>query len=102
LPAESTGKMKINVKFLASIREIVGAHEIPFELNAGDSVKDLLEVLESRFGTDFKEAAGKPFEDENPRIRFLVNGRDIDFLQGPGTELKEGDLVVLIPPVGGG
>jgi molybdopterin synthase sulfur carrier subunit len=94
--------MKINVKFLASIREIVGAHEIPFELNAGDSVKDLLEVLESRFGTDFKEAAGKPFEDENPRIRFLVNGRDIDFLQGPGTELKEGDLVVLIPPVGGG
>ncbi|MHC1754811.1 MAG: MoaD/ThiS family protein [Methanosarcina sp.] len=102
MPAESTGKMKINVKFLASIREIVGAHEIPFELNAGDSVKDLLEVLESRFGTDFKEAAGKPFEDENPRIRFLVNGRDIDFLQGPGTELKEGDLVVLIPPVGGG
>lgn len=99
---KNSGKMKVNVKFLASIREIVGAHEIVFELNSGDTVKDLLEVLESRFGTDFKEAAGKPFEDENPRIRFLVNGRDIDFLQGPGTELKEGDLVVLIPPVAGG
>lgn len=94
--------MKINVKFLASIREIAGAHEIQFELNSGDTVKDLLELLESRFGAEFKDAAGKPFEDENPKIRFLVNGRDIDFLKGPGTELKEGDLVVLIPPVGGG
>ena len=99
---ENTGKMKVNVKFLASIREIAGAHEIQFELSSGDTVKDLLEFLESRFGVEFKEATGKPFEDENPRIRFLVNGRDIDFLQGPGTELKEGDVVVLIPPVGGG
>lgn len=99
---ENTSEMKINVKFLASIREIAGAHEIRLELNSGDTVKDLLEFLESLFGVEFKEAAGKPFEDENPKIRFLVNGRDIDFLKGPGTELKEGDLVVFIPPVGGG
>ncbi|AGF97998.1 MoaD/ThiS family protein [Methanosarcina mazei] len=98
----NNGKMKINVKFLASIREIAGAHEMQFELNSGYTVKDLLEFLELRFGAEFKEAAGKPFEDENPRLRFLVNGRDIDYLRGPGTELKEGDLVVLIPPVGGG
>jgi molybdopterin synthase sulfur carrier subunit len=98
----NTGKMKINVKFLASIREIAGAHEIQFELSSGDTVKDLLEFLESRFGAEFKEAAGKPFEDENPGLRFLVNGRDIDFLKGPETKLKEGDIVVLIPPVGGG
>ncbi|HIH73790.1 MAG TPA: MoaD family protein [Methanosarcina sp.] len=94
--------MKINVKFLASIREIAGAHELQFELSPGGTVRDLLEFLEFHFGAEFKEAAGKPFEDENPKIRFLVNGRDVDFLQGPGTELKEGDLVVLIPPVAGG
>ena len=94
--------MNVNVKFLASIREITGMHEMPFELHPGDTVEILLEVLESRFGEDFKAAVGKPFEDENPRIRFLVNGRDIDFLKGSGTELKEGDLVVLIPPVAGG
>lgn len=94
--------MKISVKFLASIREIVGAHEIPFEISPGNTVESLLEILESHFGVDFKEAVGKPFEDENPKVMFLVNGRDIDFLKGPKTELSEGDTVVLIPPVAGG
>jgi sulfur-carrier protein len=94
--------MKVSVKFLASIREIVGAHEIWFEISSKDTMESLLEILKSRFGTDFKNAVGDPFEDENPKIRILVNGRDIDFLQGAKTELKEGDTVVLIPPVAGG
>ncbi|MGB9929257.1 MAG: MoaD/ThiS family protein [Methanosarcina sp.] len=94
--------MKLNVKFLASIREIAGAHEIQFEIFQGDTVEALLERLESHFGKEFQEAVGSPLEDENPKIRFLVNGRDIDFLKGRKTELKEGDTVVLIPPVGGG
>ena len=94
--------MKVNVKFLASIREIVGAHEIQFKISQGDTVESLLEILETHFGTDFKKAVGDPFEDEKPKIRFLVNGRDIDFLKGPKTELKEEDTVVLIPPVAGG
>ncbi len=95
-------KMKVNVKFLASVREVTGMHEMQFELHPGDTVETLLDTLESRFGADLKAAVGKPFEDENPRIRFLVNGRDIDFLKGSETELKEGDTVVLIPPVAGG
>lgn len=98
----ASDKMKVSVKFLASIREIVGSHEILFEISSGDSVESLLEILKSRFGAALKDAVGKPFEDENPKIRILVNGRDIDFLQGEKTELKEGDTVVLIPPVAGG
>jgi molybdopterin synthase sulfur carrier subunit len=92
--------MKVNVKFLASIRELVGVHEILFEISPGNTVESLLDILESRFGADFKEAVGKP--EKNPKVMFLVNGRDIDFLKGPKTELKEGDTVVLIPPVAGG
>jgi molybdopterin synthase subunit MoaD len=30
-----------------------------------------------------------------------VNGRSIDFLNGFGTVLKEGDVVQIIPPFGG-
>jgi molybdopterin synthase sulfur carrier subunit len=94
--------MKVDVQFLASIRVIAGEHDIWFEIHPGDTVESLIKVLESRFGTAFKDAVGNPFEDENPKIRILVNGRDIDFLQGAKTELREGDTVVLIPPVAGG
>ncbi len=94
--------MKVNVKFLASIREIAGAHEMQFKISQGDTVEALLEFLETHFGTDFKKAVGDPFADENPKIRILVNGRDVDFLKGPETELNEEDTVVLIPPVAGG
>lgn len=94
--------MKVSVKFLASIWEIVDVHEILFEISSGNTVESLLEILKSRFGAPLKDAVGNPFKDENPKIRILVNGRDIDFLQGAKTELIEGDTVVLIPPVAGG
>jgi molybdopterin synthase sulfur carrier subunit len=35
-------------------------------------------------------------------VRFLVNGRDTDFLEGFATVLKEGDVMVLVPPIAGG
>jgi sulfur-carrier protein len=94
--------MKVTVKFLASIREIAGTHEMQFEISKGDTVEALLKFLETHFGNDFKKAVGNPFADENPKIRILVNGRDVDFLKGPETELNEEDTVVLIPPVAGG
>ena len=32
----------------------------------------------------------------------LVNGRNIELLRGLETELMDGDLVVLLPPLSGG
>jgi molybdopterin synthase sulfur carrier subunit len=55
LPDGELWKMKVNVKFLASIREIAGTHEIQFELGSGDTVKDLLGLLESRLGAELKK-----------------------------------------------
>ncbi len=33
---------------------------------------------------------------------YLVNGRNIAFLQGENTILKDGDRVTIFPPIGGG
>ena len=94
--------MKVLVKFLASIRHATKEPEISFQIHPGETVEVLIRALKHHYGEEFTEVAGKPFEDEIPKIRILVNGRDIDFLKGPETELKEGDVVVLFPPIAGG
>jgi molybdopterin synthase sulfur carrier subunit len=35
-------------------------------------------------------------------IKIIINGRDIDYLNGLDTQLKDGDVIVIIPPIAGG
>lgn len=35
-------------------------------------------------------------------VTVMVNGRNIRFLEGNETELKQGDTVTVFPPIGGG
>lgn len=94
--------MRILVKFLANIREITDESEIELEIRPGDSIETVMKTLELRYGKDFKEATTGITASGIPNVSILVNGRDIDFLKGLKTELQEGDIVVLIPPVAGG
>jgi molybdopterin converting factor small subunit len=35
-------------------------------------------------------------------LSFLVNGKNINALEGFNTKLKQGDTIAILPPVGGG
>ena len=94
--------MRIRVKFLANIREITDESEIELEIHSGDSIETVMKTLELKYGTEFKEATTGITASGIPSISILVNGRDMDFLKGFKTEMQEGDVVVLIPPVAGG
>lgn len=94
--------MKVHVKFLATIREITEEPEIELEILPGDNVGTVLQALQTRYGAGFKEATTGTTAGGIPKVRFLVNGRDTDFLKGLETELKDGDVMVLVPPVAGG
>lgn len=94
--------MKIHIKFLATIREITEKSETELEIHPGDTVGTVLQALQTLYGPEFKEATTGTTAGGIPKVRFLVNGRDIDFLEGFETELKDGDVMVLIPPVAGG
>ena len=41
-------------------------------------------------------------EDIDHQVIFLLNGRNIDFLQGPTTVIQETDQVYLFPRIAGG
>lgn len=94
--------MIVHVKFLATIREITGESQIELEIRPGDTVGAALEAIQARYGIEFKEATTGTTAGGIPKVRFLVNGRNTDFLEGSETKLKEGDLIVLVPPVAGG
>lgn len=44
----------------------------------------------------------KDSKDLSSHIMFMVNGRNIRFLQGAGTLLSDNDLVTILMPAGGG
>lgn len=57
--------------------------------------------LAKKYGPKFEQVA---FEGKylKPGIKIIINGRDIDYLDGMDTELKDGDVIVIIPQVAGG
>jgi molybdopterin synthase sulfur carrier subunit len=93
------------VRFFTHLREITGKREEILEFPEGDAVTlDLvIRKLAERYGKDFIEYV---YEGKGGKVRdflqFLVNGRSISTLNGLDTELTNGDVVAIIPPVGGG
>ena len=95
--------VRIVVKAFATIREAIGVFgRVTIEYPEEVTVKSLLEMLSKRFGEKFDvevlDADGLP----KKTVKIFVNGRDIDFLDGLSTVLKDGDEVALVPPVAGG
>ena len=89
------------VKVFANLREIVKAkrHEIDVEVKGG-IVGDVLELLLQKYGTAFHDAIFNP--EGRLKIKILLNGRDIDYIDGMESKVTEDDIVYLFPPVAGG
>lgn len=93
------------VRFFTSLREIIGAKEenIDFPESEEVNIERVLETLDKRHGRDFHEYV---YDDEKGQVRsflqFLVNGRSASTENGLKTRLKEGDVLAILPPVGGG
>ncbi len=95
--------MSINVKFFATFRDLLGLKELQLETGSKENLKliDLLESLFQRFGENFRS---KILENGNirPKVNIMINGRNIKFLDGVNSPLKDGDIVAIFPPVAGG
>lgn len=96
--------MRIKVRYFTTLRELAGRAEEIFELENGECLGDLIEIIASKYGG---EARLYLYTDEDqkiidPSVRFLINGRDSKMLQGLKTKLEDGDTIAIIPPIGGG
>ncbi|MFO7792673.1 MAG: ubiquitin-like small modifier protein 1 [Candidatus Saliniplasma sp.] len=92
--------MPVKIKLFANLAESVGAKEI--EVDALD-VREAFETLEERY----EKLHGEIFKDEEQQkirdnITVIKDGRNITYLDGLDTELKDGDELSVFPLVGGG
>jgi len=92
--------LKVIVKAFATLRNAFDGRAV-IELNMPEDavIEDLIKELESRFGFEIRSRGSGELD---PTIKILVNGREIIYLNGVKTRLKDGDVIAFIPPVGGG
>jgi sulfur-carrier protein len=95
----------VKVRFFTNLREIVNKREETLTFSEGEKVTvDLvLKTLAQKYGNPFMEYVynGKTEQPKN-FLQFLVNGTSTSTLNGLETELKDGDVLAILPPVGGG
>ena len=93
--------MKIAVRFYGVAYENTGVREWSPCLHQGANIIDLLDETVKRFPT----LRDLVFDDDNSFRDYLavsVNNVDILGLEGTSTVLSDGDVVFIMPPIGGG
>lgn len=96
--------IKVKVHTILDIKKIIGKGEIEIPVPKGCSVKEVLTGLADTWGEALKMYL---LESDNPvkirpYLRLMVNGRDIAFLGGMDAVLRDGDEILILPPVSGG
>ena len=78
----------------------VGIHELSYE---GETVGEIIDKFIKEYGKKLDKTLLDPGSKTLRQfILILVNGRNINFLDGLNTKLAEGDVVAITPPIGGG
>lgn len=97
--------MKVAVRFFAALRELIGK-KVEF-LEFSDSEKITVEKVFKRLNKLYKDKFIQYVFDEKTGevkdyLTLLVNGRNITALNEMKTRLMDGDVLAILPPVGGG
>jgi sulfur-carrier protein len=97
--------VEVKVRFFTNLREIVGKREETLTFGSGEkvTVDSILKLLSNKYGSPFTEYVYDA-EKGQPKgfLQFLLNGTSTSTLNGLQTELRDGDVLAVLPPVGGG
>jgi len=95
--------MEVKVSTILDLAQFLGSRELVVSLPDRATVSQVLEAVKELTGKDILTKIIVPKTGElKDFIRIFVDGRDIRFLEGLSTLVKEGDTILLLPPAGGG
>jgi molybdopterin synthase sulfur carrier subunit len=95
--------MAVCVDIVGYARSLFDRPRYSFEARQGFTLKSLMEELSKLARPDFRKriydaASGRM----NEHIAVFINSREARSLRGLDTELKDGDVVTILPPMAGG
>lgn len=96
--------MIIKIRFFTVLRELTNKKEetLNFE-NLTVTVSDVIKSLSEKYGKSFDDYV---FDAETRQVKgflqFLINGNSAATLEGLDSTLQDGDVLAILPPVGGG
>ena len=92
--------MGVKVKLFASFQEMAGTEQVEMEVS---NVGEILHQLADRFPRLESEMFTSPSRDKlRSKVKVMVNGRNIEFIDGLNTKVESGDRVAVFPPIAGG
>jgi molybdopterin synthase sulfur carrier subunit len=95
--------VKVTLHTILGLKQVIGQRLTEIDLPHGSTVEGFLTYLKETWGD---ELSTHLFDADSgavlPHVRIMVNGQTIQFLEGMETPLKEGDEVLILPPVSGG
>ena len=94
--------MNVQVNFFTSLREITNKKTEEIQLQERTTVREFVRLLSEKHGKKFEEYIYTKKFEVKEFLSFLINGQNINNLKGFGTTLKDGDIIAILPPVGGG
>jgi sulfur-carrier protein len=96
--------MHVSVRFFTILREVTGKKEETLKFPKGEiAVATVLRALSERYGKDFTEYVYNSKTGEvKGFLQFFINGQSTQAEHGLETEMHDGDVLAIVPPVGGG
>jgi molybdopterin synthase sulfur carrier subunit len=96
--------MEVKIRFFTTLREITNKREETLILSSSETtVSMVLKLLSKKYGNPFDDYV---FDAKTGQVKgflqFLINGKSTSTLNGLETPLKDGDVLAILPPVGGG
>ncbi len=85
--------IKVQIKYLSALRDRTGRRQEEVSFPPGATLRDVAEWLNGRYALSLPD----------PHLMATLNGRGWEqFPAKLSTEIKEGDVICLFPPIAGG
>ena len=101
--------MRVRVEYSTLLKRAIGLGKEEYKLVEGELIEDLWVKILNKYGTDMEKAGYVNHVTKKPQSIIIAISRigviglkHIDLYEGLKTELRDGDSILIYPPIIGG